>query len=297
MILVTGGSGFVGGNLIRELDRTGSEFVSLGRSGPKGLDGSRHCYGDVCSREDVRRCLGRYKVDVVVHLANVVSARRRCDFETCNVLGMENLVGACEERCVGRFVYVSSLNVTLPARNAYTISKEKCEAVLRQASIRRKVILRPSVMFGPGDRGYIGKLIARVQRNGLVLCPVGGPLLQPIYVGDVVSLFMHELNRPGGDECVEICCGGSERFTYRELIDTIASCVNRRAHVVQVPINALRAFVNIVNVLMLGRWWLYVERLKSFHVDRIVSRTNGSYIGHTSVLEYLNRLPQVEEGG
>lgn len=123
-VLVTGGCGFIGSNLVRYLLRERPDWtvVNLDRltyagnlENLAGLeDDPRHVFvhGDVCDRAGVDRVLAGHAIDAVLHLAAESHVDRSIQgpevFVTTNVLGTQHLLEACRERGVRRFVQVST---------------------------------------------------------------------------------------------------------------------------------------------------------------------------------------------
>ncbi|RKH12725.1 dTDP-glucose 4,6-dehydratase [Corallococcus sp. CA053C] len=123
-VLVTGGCGFIGSNLVRYLlrERPDWKVVNLDRltyagnlENLAGLeDDPRHVFvhGDVCDRAGVDRVLAAHAIDAVLHLAAESHVDRSIQgpevFVTTNVLGTQHLLEACRERGVRRFVQVST---------------------------------------------------------------------------------------------------------------------------------------------------------------------------------------------
>ncbi|RKH44525.1 dTDP-glucose 4,6-dehydratase [Corallococcus sicarius] len=123
-VLVTGGCGFIGSNLVRYLlrERPDWKVVNLDRltyagnlENLAGLeDDPRHVFvhGDVCDRAGLDRVLAGHAIDAVLHLAAESHVDRSIQgpevFVTTNVLGTQHLLEACRERGVRRFVQVST---------------------------------------------------------------------------------------------------------------------------------------------------------------------------------------------
>jgi nucleoside-diphosphate-sugar epimerase len=166
---VTGASGFVGSHLVRVLLGRDHRVWCLSRSPParfqnhtnlkwiKAGIGESAVYRDVLAR-----------VDYVLHLASLLAARRRSDYERTNVVGTEELLRAC--KAVGaahrRIVYMSSIAAMGPRydggllresarcspESEYGASKLAAERlVLEHAESLPVVVLRPSFVYGEGD--------------------------------------------------------------------------------------------------------------------------------------------------
>ena len=188
--LVSGATGFLGNFLlarlrekgfpVRALVRGSSDTTSLQRSGIELSE------GDVSDLPALRRAMeGR---QLVFHTAGKVSDwGRRQEFWQANVEGTANVIQACRDAGVKRLIHVSSLTVLgLPrtgkrvdektplagsVRDHYTISKMAGENLVRDAHGRsglETVVIRPGVIWGPGDTTILPRLIALLRRKRLV---------------------------------------------------------------------------------------------------------------------------------
>jgi dihydroflavonol-4-reductase len=176
--LVTGATGFIGRHLVDHLIEAGHDVIGLAR-GPSlpasGLHGVRWIRGDVLEPDSYREALRR--VDVVIHLAGILHARRAEAFVRVNVTGTQRLLDACA--AVGsprrRFVLASSiaamgphasntlLRETDPCRpqSEYGKSKLQAEAMARACANRLPIaVVRPSFIYGRGDGRGLGYLEA-----------------------------------------------------------------------------------------------------------------------------------------
>ncbi len=188
--LVSGATGFLGNFLlarlrekgfpVRALVRRSSDTTALRRSGIELSE------GDVSDLPALRRAMeGR---QLVFHTAGKVSDwGSRQEFWQANVEGTANVIRACRDAGVQRLIHVSSLTVlglprsgkrvdekTPPAgsvRDFYTISKLAGEKLVRAAHGRgglETVVIRPGVIWGPGDTTILPRLIALLRRGHLV---------------------------------------------------------------------------------------------------------------------------------
>jgi 3beta-hydroxy-Delta5-steroid dehydrogenase / steroid Delta-isomerase len=188
-VMVTGGSGFVGANLVTELLERGYWVRSYDRV-PSPLPAHPRLevvHGDICDTESVRRAVDG--VDTIFHTAalielmggrSVTEEYRRRSFEV-NVGGTQNLLRAAQRAGVQRFVYTSSNSVviggkaisggdeTLPYTDRfadlYTETKVAAERfVLSQNGVGGLLTcaIRPSGIWGPGDQTMFRKIFERV---------------------------------------------------------------------------------------------------------------------------------------
>jgi nucleoside-diphosphate-sugar epimerase len=178
VILVTGGTGFIGSALIQALVRDGKRAVTAAvrrQPGAAADHGAQVVVASVDSTTDWTRALAG--AQVVVHLAARVHEMRGTasvplsEYRRTNVDGSVNLARQSASHGVRRFVFVSSIKVngdcTMPGQafsaddepapqDAYAESKQEAEAGLREvarATGMEVVVVRPPLVYGPGVKG------------------------------------------------------------------------------------------------------------------------------------------------
>lgn len=188
--LVSGATGFLGSHLLAKLRGKGFRVRALARrtSDIAGLirSGVDICEGDVADRQSLRRTMAGQQF--VFHTAGKVSDwGSRQEFWQANVEGTANVISACREAGVKRLIHVSSLTVLgLPRsgarvdektplddsiRDFYTSSKIAGERLVREAhggGGLETVVIRPGVIWGPGDTTILPRLAALLRRGQLV---------------------------------------------------------------------------------------------------------------------------------
>jgi len=214
-ILVTGGTGFVGANLVRTLVQRGEDVhVLLRRDSPRWrLAGLEHRVGlhvaDLRDRESVRRALAAARPRATVHLA---VSREPATLAGDNVSATRNLLEAAAEHDVARFVHAGSsleygpreepLREDLPLAPTTLYAASKAEAtrlVLTWRSVLPVVVLRIFSVFGPWEGA--GRLIPTAIRAGLEgavldLTPPGNRR-DFVYVDDVATACVRALTADG----------------------------------------------------------------------------------------------------
>ncbi len=184
--LVTGGGGFIGGAVIRDLLARGDEVRSFSRGSYPALEalGVEARQGDLSDESAVSRaCEGR---DVVFHVGAKAGLWGSCqDYYRPNVEGTKNILAACRRHGVGRLVFTSSPSVVFDGADAegidesapypdhfdshYSRTKALAEEMVLSAndSALRTTALRPHLVWGPGDNHIVPRLVAR-GRAGLL---------------------------------------------------------------------------------------------------------------------------------
>ena len=261
-VLITGASGFIGQHLVRRLIERGDRVSCLVRA-TSPIDelrssGARLIVGDVVDRSGIERAIAESRADVVFHLAGLLKAVRTADFAHVNAGGVESVAAACAGRA-GRplLIVVSSLAAAGPCAgeqprmegdsptpvSAYGRSKLAGElAAARHAGEMGITIVRPPIVFGPGDRGVL-EMFRPIARSGLHVVPGRKERrVSLIHVADLVELLLlaagkGERLRPGGAPGQGIYFVAADHDpTYAELGQAIARAMGKkRATVVHVP--------------------------------------------------------------
>lgn len=213
--LVTGGGGFVGKAVVKQLLERGHEALAFQRGAYPELEamGTRCVRGDLTKLDDVvEACAG---VDVVFHVAAKTGfAGAPSEFEAINIGGTDNVIEACLRNGVGRLVYCSSPSVTLDGNDhkgadesvPYATSflahypRTKAEGEKRALAANGKAgeggkvlhtcALRPHLIFGPGDEHLMPRLIQRAKSGKLKIIGDGTNEVDWTYVDNVAHAHL-----------------------------------------------------------------------------------------------------------
>lgn len=262
-VLVTGGSSLLGRAVTGQLLDRGDAVTCFQRSAGDG--GAAHVRGDVRDPRAVLRAVRGH--DAVVHLAALVAPRPRWeDAFAVNVLGTRNVVSAAA-RC-GRLVHISSPSVAFDGSpavgagagaarygggDAYTRSKALAERYVLDHSFVPTVVLRPHLVWGPGDTQLIGRIVDRARRGRLVLPDRGRALVDTTFVDDAAAAVVAGLDRtedsPESTGRPWVVTGGDPR-PLAELVDGIllAAGLDPTVRSVPAPVASLAGRV-------VGRLW------------------------------------------
>jgi nucleoside-diphosphate-sugar epimerase len=246
--LVTGGSGFVGRRLVERLVREGRRVRCLVRSAAKAIEigrlGVETVAGDVATGEGLEEAARG--AAAVYHVAGAVRAWTRDAYFRVNALGTERVVAAARAAGARRLLLVSSLAAVGPAGageevteatpprpiTAYGESKLAGEEALRAgAGDVSWVIIRPPVVYGPGDRDVLP--LFRLARRGLVpYAAPRGARIGLIHADDLAALVIAAMDRaaPGS---VYMASDGRAR-SWPEIITAVAAAVGRPARAVRI---------------------------------------------------------------
>jgi nucleoside-diphosphate-sugar epimerase len=223
MILVTGGTGFIGRNLIKALTASGRPVRILLKPSknspdiPKGIS----IEVAVSSLTDQRGMRAAMKnVDLVIHLASAERAGIKGDLNQVDVEGTISIVKAAKESKVERILYINHLGSN--RTSAYPVYKAKAiaENWIRNSGVPFTII-QAATIYGPDDQFTYP--IAKFLRSGpgIFLIPgKGESLLQPLSIDDFVNCLMQAIEDPNSINRT-ISVGGMETFSYIEIVRTI----------------------------------------------------------------------------
>jgi len=233
-VLVTGGSSLLGRAVANLLVDRGDEVICFQRreSGSNAVD----VLGDVRDRASLLKA--GESADAVVHLAALVAPKAEwSDMFAINVEGTRNALLSASES--GRFVHVSSPSVAFhdqasigvaalaadyAGRDGYARSKAIAENLVYSESVVPTVVVRPHLVWGPGDTQLIGRIVDRARAGKLVLPDGGRALIDTTYLDDAASGIIAGLDHcvPGDEATTRpLVLTGGEPRPLRDLVLSI----------------------------------------------------------------------------
>jgi len=236
--LVTGATGFVGAHLAEALVHRGIEVTALVRSPAKAARltelGIKQVPGDLQDLGALGRAVEGQ--DVIFHVAGVVAARDEAGFLRGNREGTANLLAAAHAAGRARFILVSSMAAAGPSAlgrplrgseppapvTSYGRSKLASERLVMEGSLPW-TILRPPMVYGPGDREVLK--VFQISRAGIV--PVfgsGGQELSAVYAADLAEALIATAESDRAAGRVYYACH-PEVFTSRSFVEEVGRVV------------------------------------------------------------------------
>jgi uncharacterized protein YbjT (DUF2867 family) len=250
MILVIGGTGFVGGHLIRRMRREGLPIRAVVRDPDKAHaladQGVEVVPGNISDKVSLEKAA--VGVEQVVHLVGIIQEAPGVTFKNVHVEGTRNLVEAARKAGVRHFFYQSALGARPGAKSEYHKTKWQAEELVRASGIPY-TILRPSLIYGPGDQFTLR--LAEIIRQSPVLPVIGSgkSKVQPIAIDDVVSCIVKAVSSDAFlNEIYEI--GGPEQLTYEEVTRAIARAMGVARPTVHVPMLFLRPMARVLETVL-----------------------------------------------
>jgi NADH dehydrogenase len=273
-LLILGGSGFVGRSLCAQLVGRGGAaeggIVVPTRNVARAkalntLPGVTLVPADVHDDAQlqalVRGC------DAVVNLVAILHGGER-QFEHVHVELPRRLAAACQAAGVRRVVHVSALGAAADAPSRYLRSKAAGEAVLQQAAGLDLTLLRPSVMFGAGDRFL--NMFAKLQAL-FPLMPLAAAhaQFQPVWVEDVAAALVRCLDSPQTIG-LTLECTGPRVYELHELVKMAGRWSGHPRPVFSLPDGLARVQAALLGLLP-GEPLMSADNLDSMKVPNVAS--------------------------
>jgi nucleoside-diphosphate-sugar epimerase len=236
-IVITGAAGLVGQNLVVRLKRRGLAALTGIDKHPANTAVLRRLHPDITVIEADLAQPGAWAeafagADVLVLAHAQIGGPDPAAFEANNITATENVLAAARAAGVGYIVHLSSSVVNSAARDFYTETKTRQEALAAACPIPQ-VVLRPTLMFGWFDRKHIGWLARFMRRVPIFPIPGNGRYRrQPLYVGDFCDIIMSCIERRTRGA---YNISGQEIIDYIDLIRAVRTAIGARTPIVPIP--------------------------------------------------------------
>lgn len=243
-ILVIGASGFIGGYLTTQLLSEGYMVRCLARSPDKLKESAkRGCEivkGDFTDPTSVQHALESMDaVYVSIHtLAPQHKDTSKLGFMDIEMNALQNIVAGCRLHNVRRLVYVTSLGISVDARDAWTSGRWKTQQYLFGSGLDVTVI-QPGMIVGIGGQGF-NMVLANAQKSTAFVIGNGRNKFRSIAIDDLVYNLIGVLNEPEAyGQCYEV--GSDDILTGDQLIDEAADVVGHsHPRKIHIPLGLLR---------------------------------------------------------
>lgn len=278
-IFLTGATGFIGSEILKLLLQRDYEVTILARDENKIK--TRHSNlkiikGDILKPETY---YGEMKgVDGVIHLVGIIREypKRGITFENMHHRATVNIVDGAVNSGIKRFVHMSANGTREDAVSDYHKTKYLAEEYVKKSGLTY-TILRPSVVYGPGD------MFINMLNNFMKLTPVfsyfgdGGYKMQPVSVYEVAELFVNSIeNSKSFNKIYPVC--GKKVLTYKEILKIIMAVTGRNRILFPIPELVIKTFVNLFGKTT----WFPIT------TDQFIMLTEGNVCNNTDVFEEMD---------
>jgi len=265
-VFITGGTGFIGGEVVRQLRGRGDDVVCLVRNPEKGRSvaalGCEIATGDLGDSAAIRA--GMEGCDAVIHAAAIyevgIPVSQRQAMRDANVGGTERVLGAALEAKIPKVVYVSTVGVfgdtggktvdesyEHPAKDftsCYEETKWEAHQVAKRliADGLPCVIVQPGGVYGPGDTSSIGELLNQFLSGKMPLMPFPELGICLSHVEDIATGIILGLDKGKPGEAYVI---SGPATTVREAIGVVAGVTGKKAPKRAIPVPLMKAMIPI----------------------------------------------------
>jgi nucleoside-diphosphate-sugar epimerase len=260
-VFVTGGTGFIGGHVVRQLRERGDQVVAWVRNPAKGASltalGAELLEGDLSDRTVL--AAGMTGCDAVIHGAAVyevgIPKSQRPAMYEANVVGTENVLGAALDAGVGKVVYLSTIGAFgnthgkvvdesyqhpgASFTSYYEETKYEAHRVAKRLISEGLpcVIVQPGGVYGPDDHSALGKQMLDFLAGRMPLVPFADLGMNMVHVEDVAGGVLLALDKGKVGESYVL---GDEITTMRGLMDTTAKVAGKRPPRGNIPTGLLK---------------------------------------------------------
>ncbi|MBT3239735.1 MAG: NAD(P)H-binding protein [Chloroflexi bacterium] len=300
MILVTGGTGFIGSALIRHLVEEGRKVRVLLRPSsdtpnlPTGIP-LEIAIGNISDEKNLRSAM--IGVDTIYHLAGAEWQGVRADLNEIEITGIKSILKAAQDAGIKRIVYISHIGAD--RASAYPVLKVKgiTEEFIRKSGITYTII-RSSLVFGPND--HFTTALAKLMSLFPIFFPIPGDgqvMFQPIWIEDLAACLSWSLDREEMKNQT-YTIGGPEFISLSEVFHKVADSAGIRRKFFSLPPTYFRLGGVLLEYFLPGLplsvYWLdYLSTSRTCEIDT-VSRIFGllpsrfeQHLGHLKNQKWL----------
>lgn len=253
LVVVFGGSGFVGRYIVQHLARRGArirvavrrpEFAQFLK--PMGATGQIQILrSNLRQKDSVAAAVDG--AAVVINCVGILAESGKQKFSAIQAEGARIVAEAAADAGVTKLVQISAIGADPASDSAYARSKAAGEQAVLEA-FPKATILRPSLVFGPEDDFF--NRFAAMARLLPALPLIGGDTrFQPVYVGDVADAVMAALDKGKTAQGKLFELGGPEILTFRALLERMMTVTMRRRPLINVPMPLAKLQASVLQFL------------------------------------------------
>ena len=262
-IVIPGGAGLVGQNLVAHLKRKGYKNLVVLDKHQKNLNILKELHKDI-----VTECVDLAEpgdwdthfenADFVVMLQAQIGDLNLEPFIRNNITSTQNIIDLIKRYNIPYVVHISSSVVKSKANDHYTLTKTDQENLVIESGINC-VVLRPTLMFGWFDRKHLGWLKRFMEKVPVFPIPNDGRYMrQPLYAGDFSSIIVSCIEKKIVGKTYNI--SGLERIDYIDIIREIKRTTKAKAIVVKIPYSIFYGLLKV---------WAIFDKEPPFTADQL----------------------------
>jgi uncharacterized protein YbjT (DUF2867 family) len=254
MVLVTGGSGYVGSHIVRKLVDAGKRVRVMVNSRARAEREERLAdlpiewvEADITKQETLELALDG--IQAIVHTVAIAIEKGGRTYEDINYHGTVKLVDAASKKGIRRFINISQLGASPDLPYRFLASKGRAQAYVEQSDLDWTAF-RPSVIWGPEDE-FANTFARLVPLSPIIFPIVGGEeaRFQPVWVEDVATSVLKALDDPTTIK-QEFELGGPEILTLGQIERRTLEAIGARRWMIPFPMALLRWIVTIMEAVL-----------------------------------------------
>jgi NADH dehydrogenase len=255
MILVTGGTGFIGQEVVRELLALGQPVRLLVRHPERAASFAAHPHVEIIRGDALQPATlpaAMVGVQTVIHLIGIITETSRVTYEQAHIEATRNVLAAATHAGVTRWIQMSAIGTRPFARSRYHLTKWQAEELVRHSGLDW-TIFRPSLVYGYDERDRLLNLLRLTLSLPLDLFPLlngGEPLIQPVSVREVARCFaLAPAKESAVGQTIDLV--GPVAFSWREMVFKIIHALGQKSLYEEIPLLLLlRALLVLTAILI-----------------------------------------------
>ncbi|MBT6774420.1 NAD-dependent epimerase/dehydratase family protein [Candidatus Woesearchaeota archaeon] len=286
-ILVIGGTGYIGSNIVDILLEKNYAITTLSRRDKKNIvcksikhTNIKHIKCDLLDKSAILKEVINF--DVVIYLAAIVKSFNKSKYKE-NIISLKNTINAMNHNNAKKMIYFSTQNVFIDKTGPYGNSKKICEKVLQDSSLDY-IIIRPNYVYGVDKDNYFYNSY-RIMKNLNVSLVIGDgeTKFQPINKKDLAKITFRCLEEWTSKE--EINASGKKTLTLNNIINIIKREAN------------FKYIVPIHIPWWLVQWgkWLIPFDINGFIKDRIAPPSSNIRLGEMDLERDIQKIIKQKE--
>ena len=239
-IFITGGTGFVGKEIVKRLTKENVEIFMLVRNKSKSVPKKNieSIQGDILKPSTYEKSLK--KCDVLINIVGIIREipKRNITFENLHVKAVRNLIETAKNSGVQKIIHMSANGARKDAVSNYHKTKFLGETLVENSGITY-TIFKPSVIYGQGDE-FINMVAAFMKKTPVFSYFGNGKQpMQPVSVEEVSEIFVKSIyNKETDNKKFNVC--GNKILTYKELLELIIITKKFNKLLIPVPVSIIK---------------------------------------------------------
>ena len=301
--LVTGASGFIGSSLTKRLVKEGYSVKALiHKNKPKSFEKDiQYITGDITDPSSLKTAVEN--VDLIFHCAAFVRDFGPKDvFYKINYEGTKNIVDACKEQKIKRFIFLGHVRYeSVKKFSYYTFSKEMAEQFLLDTHKNDNfpvVVIRPGNVYGPGLATWVIRPLKAIQKNRISLINNGNGIFHHTYIDNLLDAILVAIKEPKAiGEIIDIT-DGDHSTTWGQYLNDLAEMTGKSPIKKNMSKNTALALGNVTmllyNTLRIKPWFTPMAVEVFTNQKRISIKKAESLLGYKPKIDYKEGMKRVE---